>query len=120
VALAKQIGSATSSLSNGGWKASSSWRSAGKRRGWWTCGKRGKSELSGYTFRNDRDLKGLDRKYLNVVPSKKSIQERERLREMTDCHQRHKPIPALIRELNRHLKGWMNYSSFGYPLQYLL
>ncbi len=70
----------------------------------------------GYTFRYDRDLKGRDRKYLNVVPSNKAIQrEREKLREMTDRHQRHKPIPVLIGELNRHLKGWMNYFSFGYP-----
>ena len=70
----------------------------------------------GYTFRYDRDLKGRDRKYLNVIPSNKAIQrEREKLREMTDRHQRHKPIPVLIGELNRHLKGWMNYFSFGYP-----
>ena len=70
----------------------------------------------GYTFRYDRDLKGRDRKYLNVVPSNKAIQrEREKLREMTDRHQCHKPIPVRIGELNRHLQGWMNYFSFGYP-----
>ena len=38
----------------------------------------------------------------------------EKLREMTDRHQRHKPIPVLIGELNRY-EGWMNYFSFGYP-----
>jgi RNA-directed DNA polymerase len=70
----------------------------------------------GYTFRNDRDLKGRDRKYLNVVPSKKAVQrEREKLHEMTNRQQCNKPIPVLIGELNRHLKGWMNYFSFGYP-----
>jgi RNA-directed DNA polymerase len=70
----------------------------------------------GYTFRYDRDLKGRVRKYLNVFPSRKAIQrEREKLREMTDRHQRSKPIPVLIGELNRHLEGWMNYFSFGYP-----
>ena len=30
-----------SSTSNRGWKGNSSWRSIGKRRGWWTCGKKG-------------------------------------------------------------------------------
>lgn len=70
----------------------------------------------GYTFRYDRDLKGRNRKYLNVFPSKKAMQrEREKLHEMTDSHQCFKPIPLLIGELNRHWKGWANYFSFGYP-----
>jgi RNA-directed DNA polymerase len=71
----------------------------------------------GYTFRYDRDRKGRDRKYLNVFPSKKAVQrEREKLHEMTQSRQCFKPIPVLIGELNRHLKGWMNYFSFGYPI----
>ena len=71
----------------------------------------------GYTFRWDRDLQGRDRKYLNVFPSKKAVQrEREKLHEMTSSHQCFKPIPVLIGELNRHLKGWANYFSFGFPI----
>ena len=34
---------------------------------------------------------------------------------MTDKGQCFKPVPKLIKELNRHLTGWSNYFGYGYP-----
>jgi RNA-directed DNA polymerase len=75
-------------------------------------------DFLGFTFRYDDDLKGRGWRYLNVGPSAKALKkEREKLHEMTDHRQCYKPIPQLIEELNRHLKGWKNYFDFGYPRQ---
>lgn len=73
-------------------------------------------DFLGYTFRYDRDLRGRPKKYLNVTPSKKALmRERQRLRQMTGKEMCFKPLPEMIKELNRHLTGWANYFSFGYP-----
>ncbi len=70
----------------------------------------------GFTFRYYDDLYGRGHKYLNISASKKALaRERDKLRAMTDKSMCFKPIPALIRDLNRHLKGWANYFAFGYP-----
>jgi RNA-directed DNA polymerase len=73
-------------------------------------------DFLGYTFRYDRDPKGRRYRYLNVLPSKKALaRERMVLRSMTDKRVSYKPPLELIDELNRHLRGWANYFSFGYP-----
>lgn len=73
-------------------------------------------DFLGYTFRYDRDLQGRDVRYLNLCPSGKSLQrERDKLREMTGPGKCFLPIPALIGQINEHLKGWGNYFGRGYP-----
>lgn len=72
-------------------------------------------DFLGFTFRYDRSRLGAGR-YLNVAPSKKALKrEREKLRQMTSKAHGWKPIPVLIEELKRHLRGWANYFRFGYP-----
>jgi RNA-directed DNA polymerase len=78
---------------------------------------RGESlDFLGFTFRYCDDLHGRGHKYLNITPSRKALaRERDKLRAMTDKSKCFKPVPALVRDVNRHLKGWANYFDFGYP-----
>jgi len=73
-------------------------------------------DFLGFTFCYRPSPKGYSRPMLHVGPSKKAVaRERGQLRAMTDSHMCFKPIPALIRGLNRHLAGWANYfGGFGY------
>jgi RNA-directed DNA polymerase len=73
-------------------------------------------DFLGYMFRYDRDLLGRSWRYLNVMPSKKSVaREREKVRELTGPRRSFQPFPELIAEVNHHLRGWVQYFSYGYP-----
>jgi RNA-directed DNA polymerase len=73
-------------------------------------------DFLGFTFRYDRDLRGRGFRYLNAIPSKKALlKERESLRKMISHRQSHVPLPELIVKVNRQLRGWSEYFSFGYP-----
>jgi len=73
-------------------------------------------DFLGYTFQYREDLYGRERQYLNVTPSQKAMKrERASLHRMTDASASYKPLPEMVAELNRHLVGWANYFSFGYP-----
>jgi RNA-directed DNA polymerase len=51
-----------------------------------------------------------------MFPARKALQkEREQLRRMTDNRLGYLPIPKMIANVNRHLLGWANYFSIGYP-----
>jgi RNA-directed DNA polymerase len=73
-------------------------------------------DFLGYTFRYDRDLRGRGHKYLNVAVSEKALKrERKKLGEMTSSRMCFKPLPDMIEDVNRQLRGWANYFSYGYP-----
>jgi len=73
-------------------------------------------DFLGFTLRYDRDLYGRARRYLNVFPSKKALARlRDKLRLLTSGQRCFQPIPAVIAEVNRLLRGWKAYFAHGYP-----
>jgi RNA-directed DNA polymerase len=73
-------------------------------------------DFLGYTFRYDRDRHGGSHRYLNMFPSKKTLERaRQKLREMTGSRMCFKPVEMLIGEINLYLQGWSCYFGQGYP-----
>ena len=73
-------------------------------------------DFLGYTFRFQRDLQGRPWCYLNLEPSRNAMaREREALRQKISRQRCYVPLPVLIKEVNRHLRGWAHYFGMGYP-----
>jgi len=74
------------------------------------------NDFLGYTFRYDRDLKGRNKRYLNVFPSKKAQKrERQAIKALTASSACFVPTKVLIQKVNRHRAGWKEYFGLGYP-----
>jgi len=72
-------------------------------------------DFLGFTLRYDRDLKGRDRRYLNIFPSVKAVRRlRDKVRAKTLSGYK-KPLVEVIKEVNVILRGWANYFRYGYP-----
>ena len=75
--------------------------------GYWLRKSEREPDFLGYTFRYDRDLGGRPWRYLNLFPSKQAVaRERAVLRVMTGSRMGFKPIPRLVRALNRQVTVW--------------
>ena len=75
-------------------------------------------DFLGFTVRYSRDLFVKDRKYWDIIPSKKSeLKVREKVRNYLDSHG-HSPAGEVSVGLNSIIRGWINYYSIekvSYP-----
>jgi RNA-directed DNA polymerase len=66
-------------------------------------------DFLGFSFQVRRSRKS-GKHYPHVEPSKRSVQRiRDRTKQLTDRQRTPVPLPQLIGELNRTLRGWSNY-----------
>src|SRR5262249_20265618 len=73
-------------------------------------------DFLGYTFGYRRSRLSGQRRYLHWGPSAKSVdRERAQLRDMISNRVCWKPLPDLVADVNRQIRGWANYFGLGYP-----
>jgi RNA-directed DNA polymerase len=73
-------------------------------------------DFVGYTFRYEWDRFGRGWRYLTAVPSEKAVAHRkEELRKLTDKQKGFLPVVELVEQVNRQLRGWKQYFSYGRP-----
>ena len=72
-------------------------------------------DFLGFTLRYDRDLRGRDRCYLNIVPSPRAqARVREKLRGLTSAPAKTSLVDT-VAAVNGLLRGWTTYFRYGYP-----
>jgi RNA-directed DNA polymerase len=70
----------------------------------------------GYTFRYVWDRFGRNTRYFTAVPSLKArVRCKTELRDLIDSRHTYLPVPVLMRRVNRKLRGWQAYFSYGRP-----
>jgi len=63
----------------------------------------------GFTVRYDRDIKGRNSHYWNIIPSKKSEQKvRDKVKDFLKTHG-HSNVQDVVKGLNAAIRGWLNY-----------
>lgn len=73
-------------------------------------------DFLGYTFRYDWDQFGRHKRYFTAVPSAKAMaRTKQELRELISSRRNFVPVPVLIAQVNRKLRGWQQYFSYGHP-----
>lgn len=70
----------------------------------------------GYTFGHERDQYQRSHYYLVAVPSQAAVHRCwQAVRQIVQARRGCVPVPVLIGEVNRVLRGWGQYFQFGYP-----
>jgi RNA-directed DNA polymerase len=74
-----------------------------------------KLDFLGYTFGYEWGYTDRTRRFLTIEPSAKAIAYRKaELRKTTDSSRCFVPLPDLVQTINRQIRGWSHYFSFGF------